>query len=76
MLDYEKRFADAVMHSFAESYVSGETPIPCVTCNQQIKFRDLLEMARDLGAEALATGHYIQKRDGRRRPRALSRARR
>lgn len=64
VLDYEKRFADAVMASFAESYVSGETPIPCVTCNQQIKFRDLLAMAQDLGADALATGHYIQKRDG------------
>jgi tRNA-specific 2-thiouridylase len=64
VLDYEKRFADTVMNSFAESYASGETPIPCVTCNQEIKFRDLLETARELGADVLATGHYVQKRDG------------
>jgi tRNA-specific 2-thiouridylase len=64
VLDYESRFADAVMASFAESYVAGETPIPCVTCNQQIKFRDLLETAKDLGADVLATGHYIQRREG------------
>jgi tRNA-specific 2-thiouridylase len=63
VLDYEKRFADAVMHSFAESYISGETPIPCVTCNQKIKFRDLLDTARELGADVLATGHYIQRSD-------------
>ena len=63
VLDYENRFASSVMASFAESYVAGETPIPCVTCNQQIKFRDLLETAKDLGADALATGHYIQRRD-------------
>jgi tRNA-specific 2-thiouridylase len=64
VLDYESRFAEAVMASFAESYVAGETPIPCVTCNQQIKFRDLLQTAKDLGADVLATGHYIQRRDG------------
>jgi tRNA-uridine 2-sulfurtransferase len=64
VLDYESRFADAVMASFAASYVAGETPIPCVTCNQQIKFRDLLDMAKDLGADFLATGHYIQRREG------------
>jgi tRNA-specific 2-thiouridylase len=68
VLDYESRFADAVMASFAESYAAGETPIPCVTCNQQIKFRDLLETAKDLGADVLATGHYIQRRDGARGP--------
>ncbi len=68
VLDYESRFAKAVMASFAESYVAGETPIPCVTCNQQIKFRDLLETAKDLGADVLATGHYIQRRDGARGP--------
>lgn len=61
VLDYEKRFADEVMTSFAESYIAGETPIPCVTCNQQIKFRDLLDVSINLGASALATGHYIQK---------------
>lgn len=64
VLDYERRFADKVMTSFAESYMAGETPIPCVTCNQQIKFADLLSTARDLGADYLATGHYIQRRDG------------
>jgi tRNA-uridine 2-sulfurtransferase len=63
VLDYEKRFADQVINAFAESYVAGETPIPCVTCNSQIKFKDLLETAKDLGASALATGHYIQRRD-------------
>ena len=64
VLDYERRFAETVMNAFAESYVAGETPIPCVTCNSQIKFTDLLETARDLGACALATGHYIQRRSG------------
>ncbi len=64
VLDYESRFAEAVMDPFAESYMAGETPIPCVTCNQQIKFRDLLETARKLGADILATGHYIQRHDG------------
>ncbi len=64
VLNYEKRFANAVMNSFAESYIAGETPIPCVTCNQDIKFRDLLDMAKDLGADAMATGHYIRKADG------------
>jgi tRNA-specific 2-thiouridylase len=63
VLDYERRFADAVMGSFADSYISGETPIPCVTCNQEIKFHDLLKTARDLGADVLATGHYVQLRD-------------
>ncbi len=64
VLDYESRFASAVIDSFAESYAAGETPIPCVTCNQQIKFRDLLDTAKELGADVLATGHYIQRRDG------------
>ncbi len=68
VLDYEKRFADAVIDTFAESYIAGETPIPCVACNQQIKFRDLLETATELGANTLATGHYIQKRDGQTGP--------
>ncbi len=63
VLDYEKRFAESVMSSFAESYIAGETPIPCVTCNQKIKFQDLLATARELGADYLATGHYIQRRD-------------
>ncbi|WP_163268848.1 tRNA 2-thiouridine(34) synthase MnmA [Chelativorans alearense] len=59
VLNYEERFRKAVIDPFAESYVSGETPIPCVSCNQTVKFSDLLETARDLGADALATGHYI-----------------
>jgi len=68
VLDYESRFAKSVIESFAESYVAGETPVPCVTCNQQIKFRDLLETAKELGADALATGHYIERREGPRGP--------
>ncbi|MGD9912433.1 MAG: tRNA 2-thiouridine(34) synthase MnmA [Rhizobiaceae bacterium] len=62
VLDYEDRFRKAVIDPFAESYVAGETPIPCVSCNQTVKFADLLETARDLGAAALATGHYIRSR--------------
>jgi tRNA-uridine 2-sulfurtransferase len=75
VLDYEDRFKRAVIDRFAESYVAGETPIPCVECNQAIKFRDLLETARELGAAVLATGHYVASRslpDGKR---ALYRAR-
>jgi tRNA-specific 2-thiouridylase len=64
VLDYEERFRSAVMEDFAESYAAGETPIPCVRCNERVKFRDLLDMARDLGAAALATGHYISSRSG------------
>src|SRR6185312_12186933 len=63
VLDYEARFAQKVIETFAESYVAGETPIPCVTCNNEIKFRDLLETAKDLGAEVLVTGHYVQRHD-------------
>ncbi|WP_061934013.1 tRNA 2-thiouridine(34) synthase MnmA [Aureimonas sp. AU22] len=62
VLDYEERFREAVINPFAESYLAGETPIPCVACNQTVKFRDLLATARDLGADALATGHYILSR--------------
>jgi tRNA-specific 2-thiouridylase len=71
VLDYEARFRDAVIGKFAESYVAGETPIPCVTCNQEIKFRDLLGTAGELGADVLATGHYIQKREGPAGPRLM-----
>jgi len=60
VLDYEERFRKAVIDPFAESYVAGETPIPCVSCNQTVKFADLLATARELGADALATGHYIR----------------
>jgi tRNA-uridine 2-sulfurtransferase len=75
VLDYEQRFKEAVIDRFAASYVAGETPVPCVECNQAIKFRDLLVTARELGAAVLATGHYVASRrlpDG---GRALYRAR-
>lgn len=62
VLDYESRFRDAVIERFAESYLAGETPIPCVECNRTVKFRDLLGLARELGADALATGHYVASR--------------
>ena len=62
VLDYESRFKQAVIDRFAESYVAGETPVPCVECNQSIKFRDLLITARELGAGVLATGHYVASR--------------
>jgi tRNA-uridine 2-sulfurtransferase len=61
VLDYESRFRAEVMDSFAESYLRGETPVPCIACNRTVKFRDLLGTARELGAEALATGHYVQR---------------
>jgi tRNA-specific 2-thiouridylase len=64
VLDYESRFREAVIEEFADAYLRGETPIPCVRCNQTVKFHDLLETARDLGAKALATGHYARRRAG------------
>ena len=64
VLDYEDRFRDAVIEDFADTYARGETPIPCVRCNQTVKFRDLLATARDLGADALATGHYVRRGAG------------
>jgi tRNA-specific 2-thiouridylase len=64
VLDYEARFREAVIEDFAESYRRGETPIPCIRCNERIKFRDLLATARDLGAAALATGHYVRRVPG------------
>jgi tRNA-specific 2-thiouridylase len=64
VLDYERRFQAAVIEDFAETYRRGETPVPCIRCNQRVKFRDLLQMARDLGASALATGHYVRRRRG------------
>jgi len=75
VLDYESRFKEAVIESFAQSYVSGETPVPCVECNRSIKFRDLLETARELGAKFLATGHYVASRALPGGGRALYRAR-
>src|SRR5471030_700429 len=64
VLDYESRFRKAVIEDFAESYARGETPIPCVRCNQKVKFADLLDTARELGAEAMATGHYVRRVEG------------
>src|SRR6266853_3736925 len=75
VLDYEERFKQAVIDRFAESYVAGETPVPCVECNQAIKFRDLLATARELGASVLATGHYVASRRLPGGGRALYRAR-
>ncbi len=62
VLDYESRFKEAVIDRFAESYIQGETPVPCVDCNMAIKFHDLLDTARELGAQVLATGHYVASR--------------
>src|SRR5690606_16497261 len=69
VLDYEERFREAVIAPFANAYRQGETPVPCIACNQSVKFVDLMEVAQDLGADVLATGHYVQSRlvDGRRR---------
>jgi tRNA-specific 2-thiouridylase len=64
VLDYESRFRQSVMEDFADSYLRGETPIPCVRCNMEVKFKDLLSTARELGAEALATGHYVRREEG------------
>src|SRR5437763_10956017 len=75
VLDYETRFREAVIDRFADSYLAGETPVPCVECNQSIKFRDLLTTARELGGSALATGHYVAARALPGGGRALYRAR-
>ena len=64
VIDAEKRFAESVIADFAESYAAGETPVPCIRCNQTVKFTDLTALARSLGAERLATGHYVQRIDG------------
>jgi tRNA-specific 2-thiouridylase len=61
VLDYESRFRQSVIDDFVDSYVAGETPIPCVRCNETVKFTDLLGTARDLNAEALVTGHYVRR---------------
>ncbi|MCE2510716.1 MAG: tRNA 2-thiouridine(34) synthase MnmA [Alphaproteobacteria bacterium] len=65
VFNYENRFRENVVEKFAESYAAGETPIPCVLCNQKVKFRDLLATAKDLEATALATGHYVRRVEGR-----------
>ena len=64
VLDYENSFRESVIDDFAKSYLAGATPIPCIRCNERIKFKDLLETAIDLDADCMATGHYIQRKDG------------
>ena len=64
VIDSETRFKQSVMSAFADAYAQGQTPVPCIACNQHLKFGDLLEMARDLGADALATGHYVRRIEG------------
>ncbi|WP_417721397.1 tRNA 2-thiouridine(34) synthase MnmA [Salipiger sp.] len=64
VLDYENIFKDAVIEEFAESYLGGATPVPCIRCNERVKFKDLLQTARDLDADCMATGHYIRRKSG------------
>ncbi|MGD9863219.1 MAG: tRNA 2-thiouridine(34) synthase MnmA [Pseudodonghicola sp.] len=64
VLDYENIFKDAVIDEFADSYLAGATPVPCIRCNERVKFKDLLETAKDLEADCMATGHYIQRKIG------------
>ena len=64
VLDYENVFKDAVIDEFADSYLGGATPVPCIRCNERVKFKDLLETAKDLEADCMATGHYIQRMMG------------
>ncbi|EBA10851.1 tRNA 2-thiouridine(34) synthase MnmA [Roseobacter sp. CCS2] len=64
VLDYENTFREAVMDEFADSYLGGATPVPCIRCNERVKFKDLLETAKDLDADCMATGHYIQRMMG------------
>ncbi len=68
VLDYENLFRDAVIDAFADSYLAGATPVPCIRCNERVKFRDLLETARDLDADCMATGHYIRRVAGAQGP--------
>jgi tRNA-specific 2-thiouridylase len=64
VLDYENTFKEAVIDEFADSYLAGATPVPCIRCNERVKFKDLLETAKDLDADCMATGHYIQRKMG------------
>ncbi len=66
VLDYENRFRESVIDEFADAYLAGATPVPCIRCNERVKFRDLLETAKDLEADCMATGHYVQRLDGSR----------
>jgi tRNA-specific 2-thiouridylase len=68
VLDYENRFRESVIDAFADSYLAGATPVPCIRCNERVKFRDLLETARDLDADCMATGHYVRRLEGSRGP--------
>lgn len=68
VLDYENVFKDAVIDEFADSYLAGATPVPCIRCNERVKFKDLLETAKDLEADCMATGHYIQRKMGAQGP--------
>ncbi|MDC1413625.1 tRNA 2-thiouridine(34) synthase MnmA [Amylibacter sp.] len=61
VLDYENKFKESVIDEFADAYLAGATPVPCIRCNERVKFRDLLETAKDLDADCMATGHYIQR---------------
>jgi len=63
VLNYESKFKESVMDDFVETYLAGETPIPCIKCNQSVKFKDLLQTARELGADVMATGHYVQRKE-------------
>jgi len=63
VLNYESKFKESVMDDFVDTYLAGETPIPCIKCNQSVKFKDLLTTARELGADVMATGHYVQRKD-------------
>ncbi len=64
VLDYENVFRDSVINEFADSYLAGATPVPCIRCNEKVKFQDLLQVAKDLNADCMATGHYIQRKVG------------
>ena len=64
VLDYESHFRESVIDEFADAYLAGATPVPCIRCNERVKFRDLMDTARDLGADCMATGHYIQRKMG------------
>ena len=68
VLDYENIFKDAVIDEFADAYLAGSTPVPCIRCNERVKFQDLLATAKDLGADCMATGHYIQRKTGENGP--------
>ena len=64
VIDAEARFRSSVIEAFADSYAAGETPVPCIRCNQGVKFTDLMALSRELGADALATGHYVRRVEG------------